>query len=239
MDCRKDASMKRISVLLVEDHTVVRQGLRLLIEIAGDIEIVGEAKTGREAVRMTKELRPQVIVMDIAMPLMNGLEATRQILKAFPEAKVLILSAHSDAEYVEQVMKAGARGYLIKQSSGDVLAQAVRELHKGQTYFTPSIAKRLKEEYQKSSDGSRLLKRSNMELTSRETELLQLIAEGHVNKQIASELGISIKTVEKHRQHLMEKLNIHDIAGLTRFAIGTGIIESRVQSTTVQEVSPE
>ncbi len=102
--------MKRISVLLVEDHTVVRQGLRLLIEIAGDIEIVGEAKTGREAVRMTKELRPQVIVMDIAMPLMNGLEATRQILKAFPEAKVLILSAHSDAEYVEQVMKAGARG---------------------------------------------------------------------------------------------------------------------------------
>ncbi len=231
--------MKRISVLLVEDHTVVRQGLRLLIEIAGDIEIVGEAKTGREAVRMTKELRPQVIVMDIAMPLMNGLEATRQILKAFPEAKVLILSAHSDAEYVEQVMKAGARGYLIKQSSGDVLAQAVRELHKGQTYFTPSIAKRLKEEYQKSSDGSRLLKRSNMELTSRETELLQLIAEGHVNKQIASELGISIKTVEKHRQHLMEKLNIHDIAGLTRFAIGTGIIESRVQSTTVQEVSPE
>ena len=231
--------MKRISVLLVEDHTVVRQGLRLLIEIAGDIEIVGEAKTGREAVRMTKELRPQVIVMDIAMPLMNGLEATRQILKAFPEAKVLILSAHSDAEYVEQVMKAGARGYLIKQSSGDVLAQAVRELHKGQTYFTPSIAKRLKEEYQKSSDGSRLHKRSNMELTSRETELLQLIAEGHVNKQIASELGISIKTVEKHRQHLMEKLNIHDIAGLTRFAIGTGIIESRVQSTTVQEVSPE
>jgi DNA-binding NarL/FixJ family response regulator len=239
MDCRKDASMKRISVLLVEDHTVVRQGLRLLIEIAGDIEIVGEAKTGREAVRMTKELRPQVIVMDIAMPLMNGLEATRQILKAFPEAKVLILSAHSDAEYVEQVMKAGARGYLIKQSSGDVLAQAVRELHKGQTYFTPSIAKRLKEEYQKSADGSRLHKRSNMELTSRETELLQLIAEGHVNKQIASELGISIKTVEKHRQHLMEKLNIHDIAGLTRFAIGTGIIESRVQSTTVQEVSPE
>jgi DNA-binding NarL/FixJ family response regulator len=136
-------------------------------------------------------------------------------------------------------MKAGARGYLIKQSSGDVLAQAVRELHKGQTYFTPSIAKRLKEEYQKSADGSRLHKRSNMELTSRETELLQLIAEGHVNKQIASELGISIKTVEKHRQHLMEKLNIHDIAGLTRFAIGTGIIESRVQSTTVQEVSPE
>ena len=235
----KDPSMKRIAVLLVEDHTIVRQGLRLLIEAAGDIEIVGEAKTGREAVRMAGELRPQVIVMDIAMPLMNGLEATRQILKALPEAKVLILSAHSDAEYVEQVVKAGARGYLIKQSSGDVLAQAIRDLHKGQTYFTPSIAKRLKEDYQKSADGSRLQKRKNMELTSREAELLQLIAEGHVNKQIASELGISIKTVEKHRQHLMAKLNIHDIAGLTRFAIGTGIIESRVQSTTVQETSPQ
>jgi len=229
--------MKRISVLLVEDHTIVRQGLRLLIEAAGDIQIAGEAKTGREAVQMTRELRPQVIVMDIAMPLMNGLEATRQILKAFPDAKVLILSAHSDAEYVEQVVKAGARGYLIKQSSGDVLAQAVRELHKGQTFFTPSIAKRLKEDYQKSADGSGLQKRRTTELTSREAELLQLIAEGHVNKQIASELGISIKTVEKHRQHLMEKLNIHDIAGLTRFAIGAGIIESSVQSTIALEPS--
>ena len=227
--------MKRIAVLLVEDHTIVRQGLHLLIEAAGDIEIVGEAKTGREAVRLAGELRPQVIVMDIAMPLMNGLEATRQILKTFPEAKVLILSAHSDAEYVEQVIKAGARGYLIKQSSGDVLAQAIRDLQKGLTFFTPSIARRLKEDYQKSSNGSRLQKRKNTELTSRESELLQLIAEGHVNKQIASELGISIKTVEKHRQHLMAKLNIHDIAGLTRFAIGTGIIENRVQSTTAME----
>ena len=229
--------MKRIAVLLVEDHTIVRQGLRLLIEAAGDIEIVGEAKTGREAVRMTRELRPQVIVMDIAMPLMNGLEATRQILKAFPDAKILILSAHSDAEYVEQVVKAGARGYLIKQSSGDVLARAVRDLHKGQTFFTPSIAKRLREDYQKAADGSGLQKKRTTELTSREGELLQLIAEGHVNKQIASELGISIKTVEKHRQHLMEKLDIHDIAGLTRFAIGAGIIENSVQSTIAREPS--
>jgi DNA-binding NarL/FixJ family response regulator len=230
-------SMKRIAVLLVEDHTIVREGVRLLIEAAGDIEIVGEAKTGREAVQIAGELRPQVIVMDIAMPLMNGLEATRQILKANPEAKVLILSAHCDAEYVEQVVKAGARGYLIKQSSGNILAQAIRDLHKGLSFFTPSIAKRLKEDYQKSPDGSRLQKRKNVELTSREAELLQLIAEGHVNKQIASELGISIKTVEKHRQHLMAKLNIHDIAGLTRFAIAEGIIESRVQSTTAKEAS--
>jgi DNA-binding NarL/FixJ family response regulator len=223
--------MKRITVLLAEDHKIVRQGLRLLIESDGDIEIVGEAKTGREAVQMTGELRPDVIVMDIAMPLLNGLEATRQILKAFPATKVLILSAHSDPEYVEQVVKVGALGYLVKQSSGEVVAQAIRELQRGKTIFTASIAKRLRDEYQKSPDGVGLRKKGDTQLTSREAELLQLIAEGHVNKQIASELGISIKTVEKHRQHLMEKLNIHDIAGLTRFAIAKGIIESSVQST--------
>ena len=223
--------MKRIAVLLVEDHTIVRQGLRLIIEATGDFQIVGEAKTGREAVFMARSLQPEVIVMDIAMPLLNGLQATRQILKDSPAAKVLILSAHSDPEYVEQVVEAGALGYLVKQSSGDVLATAIREVRKGKTFFTPSIAKLLKEDYQKSRDGVGLRKKSTMELTSREAELLQMIAEGHVNKQIASELGISIKTVEKHRQHLMEKLNIHDIAGLTRFAIAAGIIESSVQST--------
>ena len=227
--------MKRIAVLLVEDHTIVRQGLRLIIEATGDFQIVGEAKTGREAVFMARSLQPEVIVMDIAMPLLNGLQATRQILKDSPAAKVLILSAHSDPEYVEQVVEAGALGYLVKQSSGDVLATAIREVRKGKTFFTPSIAKLLKEDYQKSRDGVGLRKKSTMELTSREAELLQMIAEGHVNKQIASELGISVKTVEKHRQHLMEKLNIHDIAGLTRFAIATGIIESSVQSTIGQD----
>ena len=229
--------MKRITVLLVEDHTIVRQGLRLLVEAKGDIEIVAEAKTGREAVQMAEQLRPDVIIMDIAMPLMNGLQATRQILKAFPETKILIFSAHSDPEYVEQVVKAGASGYLVKQSSGEVVAQAVRDLHKGKTYFNSTISRHLRDEYQKSSDGVGLQKKSDTLLTSREAELLQLIAEGHVNKQIASELGISIKTVEKHRQHLMEKLNIHDIAGLTRFAIAGGIIESSVQSTITHDAS--
>jgi DNA-binding NarL/FixJ family response regulator len=229
--------MKRTTVLLAEDHTIVRQGLRLLIEADGDIEIVGEAKTGREAVQMTSELCPQIVVMDIAMPLLNGIQATRQILKAFPATKILILSAHSDPEYVEQVIKAGALGYLVKQSSGEVVAKAIRELQKGKSFFTASIAKHLKNGYQKSVDGVGLRKKSDIELTSREAELLQMIAEGHVNKQIASELGISIKTVEKHRQHLMEKLNIHDIAGLTRFAIAAGIIESSVQSTIAQDAA--
>jgi len=223
--------MKHIAVLLAEDHAIVRQGLRLLVEADGDIEIVAEAKTGREAIQLTAKLRPEIVVMDIAMPMLNGLEATRQILKAFPATKVLILSAHSDAEYVEQVVKAGAKGYLVKQSSGEVLAKAIRELHEGKTFFTPAIARLLQEGFQKSADGVGLRKKGDRQLTSRETELLQLIAEGMANKQVASELGISIKTVEKHRQHLMEKLNIHDIAGLTRFAIAEGIIESSVQST--------
>ena len=223
--------MKPITVLLADDHAIVRQGLRMIIAADGGVEIVAEAKTGREAVQLTAKLCPEVVVMDIAMPLLNGLEATRQILKAFPSTKVLILSAHSDAEYVEQVVKAGARGYLVKQSSGEVLAKAIRELHHGKTYFAPAIARKLQEGFQKSADGVGLLKKTDHQLTSRETELLQLIAEGLANKQIASELGISIKTVEKHRQHLMEKLGIHDIAGLTRFAIAAGIVESSVQST--------
>jgi DNA-binding NarL/FixJ family response regulator len=223
--------MNRIPVLLAEDHMIVRQGLRLLVEADGNIKIVGEAKTGREAVQMARELRPKVIVMDIAMPLLNGIEATRQILKDFPSMKILILSAHSDPEYIEQVVKAGASGYLVKQSSGDILAKAIHELHQGKMFFTPAIAKQLNSEFQKSTDGIGLSKKSSHRLTSREVELLQLIAEGHPNKQIASELHISIKTVEKHRQHLMEKLNIHDIAGLTRFAIAAGIVESSVQST--------
>jgi DNA-binding NarL/FixJ family response regulator len=229
--------MKRITVLLVEDHTVVREGLRVLIEAFGDIEIIGEAKNGREAVQKTRDLRTEVVVMDIAMPLLNGLQATRQILKAFPRAKVLILSAHGDPEYVEAVVKVGARGYLLKQSSSKVVAIAIRELQKGRMFFAPSIAKRLKEGYRKSPSGVGLRRKKETQLTLREAELLQLIAEGHVNKQIASELGISVKTVEKHRQHLMEKLDIHDVAGLTRYAISTGIIENSIQSTIVKAPS--
>jgi len=132
--------MKRITVLLVEDHTIVRQGLRMLIEVEGDIEIIGQAKTGREGVQMANELLPDVIVMDIAMPMLNGLQATRQILKALPGTKVLILSAHADPAYIEQVVKVGARGYLVKQSSGELLTKAIREIQKGKTFFNPSIS---------------------------------------------------------------------------------------------------
>jgi DNA-binding NarL/FixJ family response regulator len=223
--------MKPITVLLAEDHMIVREGLRSLLQTEDDIAVVGEAQTGREAVDLARKLRPAVVVMDIAMPLLNGLEATRQILKAVPTTKVLILSAHSDDAYIEQVIALGAAGYLIKQTSLEVLSKAIREAHKGNRFFSPSIARRLSNHDLKSPDRKGQLKRRVPHLSSREVEVLQLIAEGKANKQTAAELGISIKTVEKHRQNLMAKLNIHEISGLTRYAIAAGIIESSVQLT--------
>lgn len=220
-----------ITVLLAEDHVVVREGLRILIEADGDIKIVAEAVTGREAVLMAKRLRPDVVVMDIAMPLLNGIQATQQILNASPKTKILILSAHADPEYVDQLMLLGVLGYLTKQTSAEMVAKAVRTIHSGGSFFSPSVAKHLRDHYNKILPTGKTPKRNNVRLTSRESELLQLIAEGYVNKQIASDLKISIKTVEKHRQHLMEKLNIHEIAGLTRYAISAGVIESSTQKT--------
>ena len=223
--------MKRITVLLAEDHQIVREGFRSLLEHERDLEVVGEAETGRQAVQLTRKLRPAVVVMDIAMPLLNGLEATRQIRKDFPETKVLILSAHSDDAYVEQMTALGAAGFLVKQTSSHELATAIRKIHEGETYFSASVFKRVQDRKRKSlgRDGNSD-KRSN-HLSSREVEVLQLIAEGKANKQVASELGVSFKTVDKHRQHLMSKLNIHDVAGLTRYAIAEGIIEGNVRVT--------
>lgn len=225
--------MKQITVLLAEDHTIVREGLRALLEVESDIEVVGEAQTGHQAVQLTKRLRPDVVVMDIAMPLLNGLEATRQILKAVPATRVLILSAHGDDEYIRQVITLGAAGYLIKQTSADLLSRAIREVQKGNTFFSPSIASRVHSLSLESPDGCAVLKKKGTALSSRELEVLQLIAEGKANKQIARELDISIKTVEKHRQHLMSKLDLHDTAGLTRYAIAAGIIENSVQVTII------
>src|SRR5246127_5203697 len=220
--------MQKITVLLADDHTVVRQGLRALLVVEGDIEIVGEADTGRQAVTMAKKLLPDVVVMDIAMPLLNGLEATRQISKQVPTTKVLILSSYSDDEYVQQLTEAGAAGYLVKQTAASDLIKAIREAYRGNAYFSPSIAKRLRDHYREAFISGQAAKPRTHSLTSREAEVLQLIAEGKPNKQIAAELCISIKTVEKHRQQLMNKLNIHDTAGLTRHAVSKGIIESNV-----------
>jgi DNA-binding NarL/FixJ family response regulator len=224
-------STKRITVLLAEDHLVVREGLRSLLHTEPDLEVVAEASNGRQAVALAREFRPAVVVMDIAMPQMNGLEATRQIRKAVPETKVLVLSAHSDDAYVESLMAAGASGYLVKQTSARFLCDAIRELSKGNTFFSPAIAKRFHHRHEQTLDPKGRLQARGCHLSSREAEVLQLIAEGNANKQIAAELGISIKTVEKHRDHLMRKLDIHDTAGLTRYAIEAGIIESSVKIT--------
>jgi DNA-binding NarL/FixJ family response regulator len=219
---------EKIRVLLADDHTVVRQGLRALLAVEPDIIVVGEAETGREAVRLAGSLRPDIVVMDIAMPVLNGLEATRQIIRAVPGARVLVLSSYNDDEYVHDLTDAGAVGYLLKQTAAADLIKAVREASNGRVYFSPCVSRRLLERCRTAFLNGAPVRKRGTALTSRETEVLQLIAEGRPNKQIAAELGISIKTVEKHRQQVMNKLDIHDIAGLTRYAIAKGVIETRL-----------
>lgn len=218
--------MQKIRVMLADDHTVVRQGLKALLSLEEDIEVVGEADTGRQAVQIARKVLPDVVVMDIAMPLLNGLQATKQIVAEVPSAKVIILSSYSDEEYVQQLTDAGAIGYLVKHTAADELVKAVREAKRGNAYFSPMISKRLLDCYRRSFVSGKPVRMNSETLTSRESEVLQLIAEGKSNKQIAAELCISIKTVEKHRQQVMNKLNIHEIAGLTRYAIAKGFTEN-------------
>ena len=225
--------MRKITVLLADDHTVVRQGLRALLMTEGDIEVVGEAENGRQAIQMAKKLMPDVAVIDIAMPVLNGIEATRQISRAVPSTKVLVLSSYCDDEYVRQMMMAGALGFLVKQTAADELIAAIRETWRGRAFFSKGIAKRLRAQRLEAFESGQAGK---SELTGRETEVLQLIAEGLANKQIAADLCISIKTVEKHRQQVMNKLGIHEVAGLTRHAIAKGMVEA---SARLSESLPE
>lgn len=225
--------MKRIKVLLAEDHLMVREGLRVLLEAEGDIEILCEARTGREAVEKTKKFLPDVILLDIAMPLLNGLQAARQILKSLPDSRIIILSAHEDEAYVEHACETGVAGYLVKQTSAHSVAMAVREVAAGKRFFSPTVTKRLRQRGALPVRG-RSEEPAAANLTPRENEVLQLIAEGLANKQTAAELGVSIKTVEKHRQALMNKLDIHDTASLTRYAINTGVIESHAHQARLE-----
>jgi DNA-binding NarL/FixJ family response regulator len=217
--------MANINVLLVDDHIIVRQGVRALLVAENDLTIVAEAQTGREAVQLAITHQPDIVVMDLAMPRLNGCEATRQLVKMIPTAKVVVLSTYSDDEHLHQALAAGAAAYLLKQTAAADLVQAIREVRKGNAYFSPAIAKRLREQTSTPPSPDAPVKAAKLELTPREAEVLQLIAEGFANKQIAGELGLSVKTVEKHRQQVMYKLNIHDIAGLVRHAVEKGIIE--------------
>ena len=223
--------MKPISVLIVEDHTMVREGLRAMLKLESDLEVAGEARDGREAVAMAMKLRPNVVLMDIAMPGLNGLEASRQLVKALPSTRIIILTAHCDDAYVQSAVGCGVAGFLLKQDSAHDICRAIREVHKGGIHYSSSVAKRFVRMNPQTRDRTGKTARKASLLTSREMEVLQLIAEGKANKETAEQLGISIKTVEKHRGRLMEKLDIHDTAGLTRHAIASGIIESSVQVT--------
>jgi len=225
-------SAAKISILVVDDHTLVRQGVRTLLEGEQGLVVVGEAADGREAVALAERLRPDVVLMDVAMPGLNGVEATRQILASAPGTCVLMLSAHSDEEYVARAMELGAAGYVLKQSAFADLAETIRRAWAGGTQARPAAAplpQRVGGGKLPSGSDAAALGRAT--LTPRQAEVLQLVAEGKGNKEIAVALGIRVKTVEKHRQSLMTKLDIHDVAGLTRYAIEIGCIEGRNRSS--------
>lgn len=215
--------MSHIRVVLADDHTIVRKGLRVLLEEEIDIEVVGEAEDGRECIKLVSDLRPDVVLMDISMPLMNGLECTKQIKKQYPAVKVLVLTMHTHDEYISEVLHAGASGYVVKKTAPVELIRAIRAVHSDDVYLSPSVSKKIVASYLQQASPERT-DDPFKKLTDREREIMQLVAEGHSNKKIASDLSISIKTVESHRSKIMEKLNLHGTADLTRYAISRGII---------------
>ena len=217
--------MKKITVFISDDHAVFREGLRALLQATDEIDVVGEAENGHRAVGETRRLQPDVVIMDIAMPLLNGLEATRRISREVLSAKVLILSSYSDDSHVQQAVDAGAAGYLMKETAAKDLMEAIHEVCKGNAFFSPPIAKRLLKRWQEGYPSPKSM--AAPALTTRQAEVMQLIAEGYSTKQIAYVLSVSKKTVEKHRQSLMDKLDLHEIASLTRYAIFTGAVEAK------------
>src|ERR1019366_5063521 len=212
--CRFRCPMKRIRILLADDHAVVRHGFKMILSAQPDMEIVGEAGNGREAVDLAAELRPDVVVMDVAMPELNGIEATRRLTAANPHARVLALSMHKDSVYVREILRAGARGYLLKDSG-----PAVRAIASGEGYLSPAVSDAVLNDYRKHVTNPIDL------LSSREREVLQMLAEGKTNKEIAAILNLSVYTVDAHRGRIMEKLNLHSINELVRFAVRNGLVD--------------
>jgi len=213
--------MKKIRVLLADDHKIVRDGLKALVDRCEDMEVVAEAETGRKAVRLAQKYNPEIVVMDISMPDLNGIDATRQILEEVKGVKVIALSMHSDRQYVDGMLRAGVSGYLLKDCAADELIQCIRFVLSGRICLSPGITGFLVHEYLQPAKDQVLADRT--ELSAREREVLQLIAEGHSTKDIADSLNISIKTVETHRKHIMEKANLHSVAELTKYAIRHGL----------------
>lgn len=211
--------MKPIRILLADDHAVVRHGFKMILGAQPDMEIVGEAGNGREAARMAEELRPDIVVMDVAMPELNGIEATRRLTASVPHTRVVALSMHKDSVYVREILRAGARGYLLKDSPAADLLSAVRLVASGQSYLSPGVSNAVLDDYRRHVTNPIDL------LTTREREVLQLLAEGKTNKEIAGVLNLSVYTVDAHRGRIMEKLNLHSINELVRFAIRNGLID--------------
>ena len=216
-------SDKKINIFIADDHNLVRQGIVALLKDRNIFTIVGEASDGVQAVRMVKELKPDIILMDISMPSLNGLEATYQIKRDMPEAKILILTQHENEEYVLQIIRAGASGYVLKNSVSDDLVNGILALEKGERFFSPSISKLIFDGYITKIKGQET-KKENPELTHREREVIQLLAEGESNQKVAEKLFISVRTAEFHRANIMHKLNLRDIAGLVKYALQKGII---------------
>lgn len=216
--------MSPIEVLLAEDHTIVRKGLCSLLHDEAEILVVGEAQDGREAVEMVARLHPDIVVMDISMPGLNGLEAARQIRARSPDTRVLVLTQHANEEYVYQMLRAGVAGYIIKQAAPAELVLAIEAVYRGETFLSPSISGRVVEEYIRRMDAMVTSEDSYDRLTPREREVLQLIAEGHTSAEIAGILQVAVKTVDHHRTNLMSKLDIHNTAELTQYAIRKRVI---------------
>ena len=211
---------KKIKLLLVDDHPIVLDGIKSHLCAQPEFEVVCDAPNGQEALRKAKLLLPDVVLMDISMPHMNGLEAMTSLRKLVPNAKILVLTMHDSREYIAQVVRSGARGYLLKDSAPAELVGAIKAVHGGEVYFSPSVSKVLIEEM---ADGRKPSGPEQQPLTDREREVLSLIAEGLLNKQIADRLGIGVRTIETHRERIMRKLDIHTVAGLTKYAIARGM----------------
>ncbi len=215
--------MKKLRVLLADDHTVMRTGLRALLERQSNLEVAGEAENGRDAVSLASSLQPDVVVMDVGMPLLNGIEATKAILNQTPSTGIVILSMHSDESYVMRALHAGARAYLLKDSAASELLAAIDAVSRGKSFFSSAISRLLAEDYVRVLRQKGVVDSYDL-LTTREREILQLLAEGKTNKEVASELNISPYTVETHRGHILEKLNLHNPAELILYAVRKGII---------------